>query len=378
MTGVAVNRWGSRVIAPRLTRPDLWLLFAVAALVGLGIVMVFNVGYFHAEELYGDPYAFFRKHLLAGCLGVAIVFGTSRLRPELLQKWAGAILLVSFALLAVVLVPGVGANRGGATRWINLGGFNFQPSEAAKLAMVVYLARWLSRHRDRVHQFHRGIVPPLVVFGACSGLLLLQPDFGTTAILGLVTLMMLFVAGARPLHLAALSALGVTLLWVGVTHAEYRMRRFTAFLNPWEHAQDIAFQLVQSLIAFGSGGFTGVGLGQSRQKLFYLPEAHTDFIFALVGEELGLIGAAMVLALFAVICVRGFRIASRHPDHFSALLAFGLTLVIVIGAAVNIGVVLGLLPTKGLALPFLSYGGSALMGAALEVGILAALSRMTG
>jgi len=377
MTGVAVNRWGSRVVVPRLTRPDLWLLFSVAALVGLGIVMVFNVGYFHAEELYGDPYAFFRKHLIAACIGAGIVIAGSRLRAELLERWANVILLASFALLVTVLIPGIGSSHGGATRWINFGGFNFQPSETAKLAVVIYLARSLSRRRDRIHEFFRGVLPPLVPVGVCSALLLLQPDFGTTAILGLVALMMLFVAGARPLHLAGLSAVGVALLWFGITHAEYRMRRFTAFLNPWEHSQDIAFQLVQSLIAFGSGGLSGVGLGQSRQKLFYLPEAHTDFIFALVGEELGLLGAAAVLTLFAIICVRGFRVASRHPDHFTSLLAYGITLVIVMGAVVNIGVVLGLLPTKGLALPFLSYGGSALMGAALEVGILAAMSRVT-
>jgi cell division protein FtsW len=189
---------------------------------------------------------------------------------------------------------------------------------------------------------------------------------------------MLFVGGARPAHLLGLSVFSAALLGLAIWMAPYRVQRILAFLHPWEHCQDTAFQLCQSLIAFGSGGISGVGLGQSRQKMFYLPEAHTDFIFSVVGEELGLLGVVVVLALFGVIAARGLRVASRHPDPFSSLLAFGLTLVIVLSAVVNVGVVLGVLPTKGLALPFLSYGGSALTGALFEVGLLAALSRMTG
>jgi cell division protein FtsW len=362
----------------RLTRPDMWLLAAVAGLVGLGLVMVLNVSYLRGEALYGDPYAFFRKHLVAIALGAGLAAVLSRLRPEALERWANVLLLCALLSLIMVLVPGIGVERGGAHRWICTGGFCIQPSELTKLAVVAYLARTLTRRQDCIRRFRSGILPPLVVVGLCAGLTLLQPDFGGAVILALILVLMLFVAGARLSHLAGLAMAGAGLVVVAVLQAPYRMRRLLAFWDPWGHSKDDAFQLVQSLIAFGSGGLTGVGLGQSRQKMFFLPEAHTDFIFALIGEELGLWGALLVLTLFALVALRGFRMASRHPDLFAGLLAYGLTLVIVLGAVVNVGVVLGLLPTKGLALPFLSYGGSALIGASLEVGLLAALSRMTG
>jgi cell division protein FtsW len=205
-----------------------------------------------------------------------------------------------------------------------------------------------------------------------------QPDFGTAVILTLVLVLMLWGGGARPAHLAGLALGALPIIGFTLMHASYRKGRVLAFLDPWRHSQDIAFQLVQSLIAFGSGGLTGIGLGESMQKMAFLPEAHTDFIFALIGEELGLCGALVVLVLFAIVGVRGFRIAMRHPDSFAGMLAFGITLVILLEAVVNVGVVVGLLPTKGLALPFISYGGSALIGTFVQVGILAALSRMTG
>jgi cell division protein FtsW len=280
--------------------------------------------------------------------------------------------------LLLVLAPGIGAERGGAQRWIALGGLTVQPSEFVKLGAVLFLARWISRHRDVMHEFGSGVLPALLCVGVCSALILVQPDFGTAVILGLLVLLMLYVGGARPAHVLGLVLCGAVGMGIAVQVAPYRMRRLLAFLDPWQHSQDAGFQLVQSLIAFGSGGLSGVGLGQSKQKLLFLPEAHTDFIFALVGEELGLIGAVTVLALFVVVAVRGFRIAARHPDSFASLLAFGLTAVLILSAVVNVGVVLGMLPTKGLPLPFLSYGGSALMASMVEVGLLAALSRMTG
>jgi cell division protein FtsW len=219
---------------------------------------------------------------------------------------------------------------------------------------------------------------PLVVVGACAGLVLLQPDFGSAVIFSAILFLMLYVGGARTAHLAALGSAGALALGMLATVADYRMRRLLCFLDPWADSQGCGFQLVQSLIAVGSGGVAGVGLGQSRQKMFFLPEAHTDFIFALVGEELGLCGVLLVVLLFALVAARGFRVASRHPDSFAGLLAFGLTLVVVLGAVVNVGVVLGMLPTKGLPLPFVSYGGSAMLGAMLSAGMLVALSRMTG
>jgi cell division protein FtsW len=367
-----------RVVMPRLNRPDMWLLIAAAGLVGLGIVMVFNASYFYAQDRYGDPFVFFRKQLLALAFGVVLLMALSQVRLEWFERVAyPALLGVALALL-LIWVPGLGVTRGGARRWLGLGHFNFQPSEFAKIAIVLYLARSIARKRERMGRFTTGVAPHLVVVGLCALCIAAQPDFGTAAILVLVMVLMLYGGGARPAHLIGLVLATLPVVGFALVHWPYRWRRILAFLDPWRYGQDIAFQLVQSLIAFGSGGVTGIGLGESKQKLFFLPEAHTDFIFALIGEELGLVGALAVLALFAIIGIRGFRIALRHPDSFASMLAFGVTLVILLQAVVNVGVVVGLLPTKGLALPFLSYGGSALIGALAQIGILAALSRMTG
>jgi cell division protein FtsW len=367
-----------RVVMPRLNRPDLWLLIATAGLLGLGIVMVFNASYFYSQDRYNDPFVFFRKQLFALGVGLVVLMAVSHVRLAWFERIANPLLLCVALALLLVLIPGLGIVRGGARRWLGFGHFNVQPSEFAKIAVVLYLARSIARKRERMTSFTTGIMPHLVVVGLCALCIAAQPDFGTAAILVLVMVLMLFGGGARPVHLIGLVLATLPVVAFALMHWPYRWRRILAFLDPWRYAQDIAFQLVQSLIAFGSGGATGIGLGESKQKLFFLPEAHTDFIFALIGEELGLIGALAVLALFAVVGIRGFRVALRHPDSFASMLAFGVTLVILLQAVVNVGVVVGLLPTKGLALPFLSYGGSALIGALAQVGILAALSRMTG
>jgi cell division protein FtsW len=367
-----------QVVMPRLNRPDWWLLIATAGLVGIGVVMVFNASYFYAQDRYHDPLVFFHKHLVyLGC-GAALLVAVSQVRLEWFERLAYPLFLTFLVLLVMVLVPGLGVRHGGARRWLGLGPLSFQPSEFAKTAVVLYLARSLARKHERLTQFTTGVLPHLLVVGVCVLLVAVQPDFGTAAILVLVLVLMLYGGGARPVHLIGLVLATLPVVAFALVHWPYRWRRILAFLNPWGYSQDIAFQLVQSLIAFGSGGFWGIGLGESEQKMFFLPEAHTDFIFALIGEELGLLGAVLVFALFGIVGVRGFRIASRHPDPFASALAFGLTLMILLEAVVNVGVVVGLLPTKGLALPFLSYGGSALIGSLLQVGMLAALSRMTG
>ena len=379
MTAIpALARLRHGVVMPRLNRPDWWLLIATAGLVGLGVVMVFNASYFYAQDRYGDALLFFRKHLIYVACGVTLLVAASRVRLEFFEQIAYPLLLVFIVLLTVVLIPGIGITRGGARRWLGVGQFSLEPSEFAKTAVVLFLARSIARKGERMKYFTTGVLPHLIVVGFCTLLIAAEPDFGTAAILVLVLVLMMYGGGARPIHLGALVISTLPAVTFALVHWPYRWRRILAFLDPWRYSQDIAFQLVQSLIAFGSGGVTGIGLGESRQKMFFLPEAHTDFIFSLIGEELGLLGAVLVLALFGIVGMRGFRIASRHPDRFASSLAFGLTLVILLEAVVNVGVVVGLLPTKGLALPFLSYGGSALIGTLLQIGILAALSRMTG
>ncbi len=357
--------------------PDPWLLLGVAALVGLGAVMVFNVSYFHGQEM-GDSMHFFRKHVTSIVLGLAVAAVTSRIPSERIRVLAYPLLVAAVVMLVVVLVPGIGVRRSGAQRWFPLGPLSFQPTEVAKFAVVLYLAASLVRKGDRVRDFWFGVVPHCVVVGAIALLSLLEPDFGTAALVTALLLMMLFVGGARPLHLGLLGSAVLPILGWVVVMQPYRLARVTTFLDYTKDPQGMGFQLLQSLISFGSGGVSGVGLGQSEQKMFFLPAAHTDFIFSVIGEEFGLVGACAVVALFVVVGARGLRIAARHPDPFASLLAFGTTVLIVLQGALNIGVVLGCLPTKGLALPFVSYGGSAMMIVLAEVGVLLSLAREAG
>jgi len=356
---------------------DPWLLVAVAALVGLGVVMVFNVSYFYAQERFGDALVFFRKHLASIGLGVVAMVAASRLPSESYRRAAVPLLVIACVALVVVLLPGVGVVRGGARRWFHVGPLGIQPSELAKFAVVLYLAHSLTRKGERLASFTYGALPHFLVVGAIAGLVLLEPDFGTAALLVGLLGCMLFTGGVPLRFLLAPAVLVVPGLALAIWKEPYRAKRLIAFWYPDLDPLGVNFQLKQSFLAFGSGGVWGVGLGESRQKMFYLPEAHTDFIFSVVGEELGLIGALVVLALFGLLASRGFRIAVRHPDRFASLLAFGVTLSLVMQAGVNAGVVLGCLPTKGLALPFLSYGGSAMLAALAQVGVLLALARET-
>jgi len=277
-----------------------------------------------------------------------------------------------------VLIPGIGSVRGGARRWMVIGPLSLQPTEFAKIAIVLYLAHSLTRKGERVESFKIGVLPHALVIGLMAGLAVLEPDFGTLVLAAGLLIAMLYVGGVRIRHLGFLAFTAVPALGLIALHKPHVLERIFGFLNPDVDPLGVNFQLQQSFIAFGSGGLWGVGLGESRQKMFYLPEAHTDFIFSVVGEELGLLGALLVLALFTVVAVRGFRIALRHPDPFASLLAFGVTLSIVLQVAVNVGVVLGCLPTKGLALPFLSYGGSAMIASLAQIGVLLALAREVG
>lgn len=371
----------SRAIAsqrPRVLRHrsvDHWLLGAVLVLLGFGIVMVYDASFFLGQERFGSPWALVKRHLFF--LALALVAGRQAMQvePRTLEKYAYPLAFAALLLVVLTLVPHVGQVRNGARRWLPLGVVSFEPSEILKPAFALYLARSLCRKQARVESFLFGVLPHLLVLGLAAVLLLLQPDFGATMVLVVLAFGMMFAAGARPLHLGLLAAATIPGVVALVWTKPYRWARLVAFLDPWGDPQNGGFQLVQSLLSFGSGGVLGAGLGNGKQKMFYLPEGHTDFIFALIGEELGLVGGLVVLGCFAVLALRGFRVATRSNDEFSRLLAFGLTFLLVVEAAMNVAVVVGLLPTKGLPLPLVSYGGSSMIASVVTVAVILGLSR---
>jgi cell division protein FtsW len=354
---------------------DKWLFFAVAALLALGVTMVLSTSYLYSQERFTDGTYFFRKQLIAIGAGLVGLVAGSLVPAAVFRRLAYPLLGVTFVVLMLVLIPGIGIVRGGARRWLTLPGFAFQPAELAKLAIVFYLAHSMARKEAKIKTFTVGVLPHLIVAGLFLGALLLEPDFGTALILAVLLYLMLFIGGARVPHLLATGLMALPLLGYIMLTAQYRLRRLMTFMDPWSDASSGGFQVVQSLIAFGSGQLWGRGLGESRQKLFYLPEAHTDFVYSVIGEELGLLGALLVLGLFGLIILRGLRLTSKIEEPFEQYLAFGLTVLLGLQGLIHMGVVMGLMPTKGLVLPFISYGGSAMVVNLMEAGILLGLSR---
>jgi len=285
-----------------------------------------------------------------------------------------ALLAVTLLLLAATFLPVVGRTVNGARRWVRFAGLTFQPAELMKFTLIVYLSSYISTKRERLRDFREGLLPAFIIVGAFLGLTMLQPDFGTVMAMGLVTLIMVFAGGARSAHLAGMALALAPFVYAAVALKAYRLRRVLAFLDPWADPQGAGHQIVQSYLAFGSGGVLGRGLGEGRQKLLFLPERHSDFIFAVIGEDLGLWGACLVLVLFGVILWRGVRIALA-AEGFSRMFALGLTLLICVQALINMAVVTGLIPTKGIALPLVSYGGSALVVTLASVGVLLNISK---
>jgi cell division protein FtsW len=354
---------------------DKWLLVAVAGLLLVGVTMVLSTSYLYASERFDDGTYFFRKQLIAFGAGVVALIVCSLLSAPTYRRLAYPLLGLTVLILVLVVVPGIGVLRGGARRWLMFAGFTFQPAELAKLALVIYLAHSMAKKEDKIKTFAIGVLPHLMVTAVCLGLLLLEPDFGTALILAMLLYSMLFVGGVRVSHLLATGLLALPAFAYVMFTAPYRVRRLVAFLDPWSDPQNAGFQVVQSLIAFGSGQFWGRGLGEGRQKLFYLPEAHTDFVFSVIGEEIGFLGALAVLGLFGVIVLRGLRLTGKIEEPFEKYLAFGLTILLGLQALIHMGVVMGMMPAKGLVLPFISYGGSALVINLTEAGILLGLSR---
>lgn len=354
---------------------DRTVLVVTYALILMGVIMVFSASGVMAEKRYGDSMFFLKRQLLWLTLGIMVLHGVARREYDVWKTLTPYVLGLTVVLLIVVLIPVLGTQVNGARRWLRLAGFSVQPGELAKLSVVLYLASFLVRKEQDVTSLSRGVVAPLLVVGGVAGLVMLEPDMGTATVLTIIALGLLFLGGARIAHLLCLGLSLLPVTYLLIMQSDYRRRRFLNFLDPWQDPTNAGFQLTQSFVALGNGGLFGVGLGEGRQKLFFLPEVHSDFVLALVGEELGFLGTGVLLGLFAVLIVRGFHIAGRAPDAFGRHLASGVTLLLGVQVVINMGVVSGLLPTKGLTLPFVSYGGSSLIVSLGAIGMLLSVSR---
>ncbi len=357
---------------------DIPLFIVTLLLIGVGITMVYSSSAVLSESRFGDGFYYFKRMLFFTLLGCGALFLALRVSFEKWRAWTYPILFLSVVLMVFVVFSHMGVRVSGASRWLGVGSFRFQPSEFAKYGLILFMAYSISKKQERMAHFATGIVPHLLVGGLLVSLVLMQKDLGAAVMMAGCIGAMMYVGGARGIHLLALFLLTLPIVYHLVLSESYRLKRILTFLNPWNDRYGSGFQVIQSYLAFSEGGLFGKGLGAGQQKLFYLPEAHTDFIFAVIGEELGFIGVACVIGLFAFFCYRGFRIALRTEDLFGRYLAFGITTLIGLQTVCNMGVVMGLLPTKGLVLPFVSYGGSSLVATLFAVGVLLNVSTHKG
>lgn len=350
------------------------ILILTVTLTCFGVLMVYSSSSLMALREYDDSLHYLKRQAIFAILGIGVMLLTMHINYNVWRKLAFPLLILSTILLAVVFVPGIGSKAGGAARWIRFPGFSFQPSEAAKIALIFYLAHSVTKKEDRIKDFKYGYIPYMCVLMVWLGLMLAQRDLGGAAIMAVVTAMMLLIAGTRwrflLLSLVAIVPAGIAT----VMAKEYRIRRIMAFLDPWADPLGSGFQIIQSWMGFGLGGLTGAGLGEGEQKRFYLPEAHTDFIFSVIGEELGFITVVLLICMYLCIVVMGLRISMRAADGFGRLTAFGISLLLGMQAFANMAVVMGIVPNKGLVLPFLSYGGSSLLCTLFSMGVLLNIS----
>lgn len=356
-------------------KPDFWLIFIIFLLVGFGLIMVFSASYFkgYTDPDLKDSYYFFKRQLVYGLFGILLFFIFSNIPYTHYRKYVGVIFLICLILL--ILVPIVGDERNGAQRWIDLGFISFQPSELVKLGMIIYTASIMVKKQPVLDQFKRGLLPPLIIIGLVAGFLIIQPHFSATIIILGTCFIIIFCAGARLKHLLLLFASAIPILAIILFLGDYRVDRIISLFNPFSDPTGKDYQIIQSLIAIGPGGLTGVGLGKSIQKMAYLPEAHTDFIFSIISEELGFIGGSFLIFLYIFLITRGLMISLRAPDQFGTLLGIGIVTLIAIETIFNLGVVTALLPVTGVPLPLISYGGTALVIKLISLGILLNISR---
>jgi len=358
----------------RAVRFDRLLLLAVMALVSLGLVMVYSASAIAAQQKLGDSFYYLKRQAVAAGIGLLAMAVALKIGYRKLARLAYPLLVCAVIGLVLVLIPGVGTTVGGARRWVRVLGFSIQPAEIAKLAWVIYLAYSLAKKREKVTLFSIGFLPHLLMAGLLVALCMAEPDFGSSVGIVFLLFVLLFAAGTKLSYLVGSVLLAIPVAYQAVASSPYRLNRILAFLDPWAHRHDVGYQVAESLISIGSGGLFGLGLGDGRQKLFFLPEAHTDFVFSIIGEELGLVGVAAVVGLYGVIVWRGLRASLKAGETCGSYLGFGIPALFGFQAVVNIFVAMGLAPTKGLTLPLISYGGtslSAMMGAA---GILLSIS----
>ena len=358
----------------RNIRKTIFILFFIMLMIG--VIMIYSSSAIFAYERFGNSAFFLKRHLSFIFIGFMMML--SVMLPDLkdIRSISKVLIGISIVFLIAVMIPGIGVSVGGARRWFRIGSLGFQPSELAKLSLILYLADYVSRKGYKIKDLLTGYIPPVLIIGVLCSLVLLQPDLGTAVSLFAIGFLIIFIAGGNIKHIVSTILLGLPFLYYLIFSVPYRRRRMLIFIDPWKDSKGAGFQIIQSFLALGCGGFFGVGLGQSKQKLFYLPESHTDFIFSIIGEELGFVGAASLVLLFLVFTILGMVAFLKETRTFNKIIIFGVTTMIAFEAIVNIGVSVGVLPTKGLPLPFISYGGSSLVFHMAAVGLM--LNAMRG
>jgi cell division protein FtsW len=357
--------------------PDTLIIVSTLLLLGIGVVMVYSASAVLSEQKMDDAFFYAKRQLLFAVLGIISMFVMMNYDYHKLKRIAKPLLIICFLFLVAVVIPGIGQVRGGSRAWLGIGSFGIQPSEFAKLGMIIFFAYMLEKNQDRITSFRRGLIPPLAIVVAAVGLIMLEPDLGQSTVLMGTAIIIIFAAGAKLRHLLGLASLAIPAFVALVVVAPYRLKRIFAFMDPWAYELDAGYHIIQSLYAIGPGGLMGLGLGRSRQKFLYLPEPQTDFIFSILSEELGFIGGMTVIFLFLLLIWRGLRTAITAPDTFGSLLAVGITGMIAVQVIINIGVVTGSMPVTGITLPLISYGGSSLTLMLTGIGILLNISRQT-
>ena len=357
---------------------DRTLLIIIFLLLGFGLMILASASTEVSREHFNKPYYYFFHQLVYGVgIGLIFFFVVQKIPYKFWKKWAVVILALSIVALILVFVPSLGFGYGGAKRWVDLGFLSFQPSELVKLGFIIYLAAWLEKRKTEVRTFSQSTLPFLIIMGLIGILVVAQPDIGTLGVIVMIGIIIFFLAGAKIGHIFLIVLSGLATLFALIKIAPYRMNRLLVFLNPGIDPQGVGYQIKQALLAIGSGGLFGVGLGHSRQKYEYLPSPASDSIFAITAEELGFIGATILITLFLVLAIRGFKIARNSPDRFAQLTAVGITSWLVVQAFINIGAITGLIPLTGITLPFISYGASSMVMSLIGVGILINISKYT-